>query len=99
MLFDSIAYFFFFCDANIRHIHVWRFQHFLMLYFAYSISSAKLFFFFFSFFECRHLQYSWLEGQSTLRSEDPAPVLLLEVEVCAFIHSFSLSLSLSLSFI
>ena len=36
-------------------------------------------------FECRRLQYSWLEGQSTLRSEDQAAALLLEVELCAYI--------------
>ncbi|KAJ6674384.1 RAS GTPASE-ACTIVATING PROTEIN-BINDING PROTEIN [Salix viminalis] len=36
--------------------------------------------FFFLVFECRRLQYSLLEGQSTLRSEDQAAALLLEVE-------------------
>jgi len=45
----------------------------------------NFFIYIFMVFECRRLQYSWLEGQSTLRSEDQAAALLLEVEVCAYI--------------
>jgi len=95
MLFDSIA-FFFFCDENIRHIHVWRFQHFLMLYFAYSISSAQLFFFFFIIFWMQASPIQ-LAGRPVYIEERRPSTSIASRGGSMCIHSFLLSLSLSLS--